>query len=121
MDVVLGDDPPARKRPRLALDRHDPVYQHKRLVGKPHPRGMAVNRGILVSQHRGNRADGKLQALCAVKDARNLILGRARLQPSTILIRLGRSLALPWNSAREGLDQAKLVLEIPADQRTVAM
>src|SRR5208283_6172374 len=90
-DVVLGDDPPARKRPRLPLDRHDPVYQHERLVGKPHPRGMAVDRGILVSQYRGNRSDGKLQALCAVKGARNLILGR--------------SLALPWNCAGEGLDQ----------------
>ena len=74
-----------------------------------------------MSQHCGNRADGKLEALCAVKDARNLILGRARLLPGLIKMVLGWSLALPWNSAREGLDQAELVLEIPADQRTVAM
>src|SRR5208337_5057549 len=110
-DVVLGDDPPARKRPRLALDRQYPVYQHERLVGKPHPRGMAVDRGILMSQHRGNRADGKLQALCAVEGHLSVPLRQ----------RGGGSLALRWNSAREGLDQTELILQVPADQRSVVV
>ena len=66
-DVVLGDDPSARQRPRLALDRHDPVHQHQRLVRQPDPRRMGVDRGELGAEHRGDRADGELQALVAVK------------------------------------------------------
>ena len=46
-DVVLGDDPAGRHRPRLPLDGQDPVDQHQRLVGEPDAGRVGVDRGEL--------------------------------------------------------------------------
>ena len=123
-DVVLGDDPPARQRPRLALDRDDPVDEHQRLVGQPDPRRMRVDRGELGAEHRADRADGELQALLAIE--RDLERGSCPSRRSTVVEQRARSstvggrLALPVRAPR-GLDQGELEFQVLAHQLRVAL
>ena len=97
---------PARQRPRLSLDRQDPVHQHERLVGQPDPRGVGVDRGELRAEHRADRADGEFQALVPVqrhgparRDRQQGSSARARPAPSTTGDGIAASRARPVPAA----------------------
>ena len=63
--IVLREHAPARHRPRLALNRENPIHQHQRFIRQPHPRGKRIRRRKFFSQHAPNRTNRKLHALLA--------------------------------------------------------
>ena len=55
---------------RLALNFHDAVDEHQRLVGKTHARGVAIHGRPFGTEDFGNGADGELQTSVSIQARR---------------------------------------------------
>ena len=61
-DIMFRHHPATGHRKRLALNCHDAVYKHQRLIGQTDAGRIIIDFGKLRPEHLGDRTDGKLHA-----------------------------------------------------------